>query len=118
MYVVGITVISLLYEVYQCIFVYLKCIWAIQIRSIIIERLRQNSPTTFPAFLLLRMSAGYGIKHFVHIFNFLENQAPIFLTDICSIYRVVFLLGRIIPVFYPASEIELWCGWHLEVISI
>ena len=110
MHAVGSGILSLLYEVYQCTFVDLKWIQAIQTCSIIIGRLCQNIPTTFTDFLVFHVSSGYGIQYFVHIVNVTEKQAQKFLTKLCSSYRAILLQGRIHPVFYQEAETSLWCG--------
>ena len=49
--------LNLLNKVYQCIFVDLKWLQAVQICSVIIKRLRQNSPTIFLAFITFHVSS-------------------------------------------------------------
>ena len=67
MHDIGSVMLSIIYDVYQCISVDLKWLQAIEICFVVIGRLRQNSPTNVPEFLIFHVSGGYGIQHFVHI---------------------------------------------------
>ena len=118
MHVIGSRMLSLLYEVYQCILADLKWLQATQTRYVKIIRLYQNIPTTFLDSLIFHMSAGYGIQHLSHIANVTKNQAPIFLNKLCSSYCVIILQDRLLLIFYLEDEILLWYGWNLEGINV
>ena len=46
------------------------------------QKALENSPTTFPDFLVFHVPAGYGIQHYVHTVNVTENQALISITKL------------------------------------
>ena len=74
MHFVSIGMLSIIYEVYQCILVELKWLQERKICSVTIIRLRQKSLTTSPVFLVFHVSAGYGIQQFFHIVNVTEKM--------------------------------------------